>query len=98
MRQSQSHHSHRLDQVPFKRAAPVVIGAIGDACPAAATANIVDQNVDTAVGRGGGLDQPAGVIGISDIASVRDPAAFTEADQQIIKRIRARLRGEKDKP
>jgi uncharacterized protein DUF5681 len=27
-----------------------------------------------------------------------DPAAFTEADQQIIKRIRARLRGEKDKP
>ena len=27
-----------------------------------------------------------------------DPAAFTEADQQIIQRIRARLRGEKDKP
>jgi hypothetical protein len=25
-----------------------------------------------------------------------DPAAFTEADQQIIKRIRARLRGEKE--
>ena len=27
-----------------------------------------------------------------------DPAAFNEADQQIIQRIRARLRGEKDKP
>jgi hypothetical protein len=26
------------------------------------------------------------------------PAAFTEADQQIIQRIRARLRGEKEKP
>ena len=40
---------------------------------------------------------------LRDIESRADPgsavpAAFTEADQQIIKRIRARLRGEKDKP
>ena len=33
----------------------------------------------------------------ADLGSA-DPAAFTEADQQIIQRIRARLRGEKDKP
>src|ERR1700731_2884176 len=32
--------------------------------------NIVDQNVDAAIGSDGGLDQPAGVIGVADIASV----------------------------
>ena len=40
---------------------------------------------------------------LRDIESRADPgsadqAAFTEVDQQIIQRIRARLRGEKDKP
>jgi hypothetical protein len=46
VRQSQSHHPHGLDQVPFQRAAPVIIGAVGDARAAATTADIVDQNVD----------------------------------------------------
>ena len=35
------------------------------------------------------------IEGRADSGSV-DPAAFTEADQQIIQRIRARLRGEKE--
>ena len=70
MPQSEAHHSYGLDQVPFQRAAPVVISAVGNARAAAATADIVDQNVDAAIGRDGGLDQLAGVIGIADIASV----------------------------
>src|SRR5260370_25093154 len=59
-----------MDQVPFQRAAPVVISAVGDARAPAATADIVDQNVDAAKGCDDGLDQPACVIGIADIACV----------------------------
>jgi hypothetical protein len=54
---SEAHHSHRLNQVRFLRATPVLVDAVGDARPAAATVDIVDQNVDAAIGRDGGLDQ-----------------------------------------
>ncbi|MGC1889753.1 MAG: SDR family oxidoreductase [Stellaceae bacterium] len=39
MRQSQSHDPHGLDQVPFQRATPVIVSAVGDARAAAATAD-----------------------------------------------------------
>ena len=70
MRQRQPHHPHGLDQIPFERAAPIVIGAVGDARSAAATADVVDQDVDAAIGRDGGLDQPGGFIGLADIGRV----------------------------
>jgi hypothetical protein len=68
--QSQSHDPHGLDQVQFQRATPVIVSAVGNARAAAATADIVDQDVDAAIGRDGGLDQPACLIGTADIAGV----------------------------
>jgi hypothetical protein len=40
-RQRQPHHSHGLEEVPFQRAAPVVIAAIGNSRAAASAADIV---------------------------------------------------------
>jgi hypothetical protein len=68
--QSPPHHPHGLDHIPLQRAAPVVIGAVCDARAAVATADIVYQDVDAALSRDRGLDQPAGLFGIPDIASV----------------------------
>jgi hypothetical protein len=68
--QRQPHHSHGLDEVLFQRAAPVVITAVGNARAAAPAADIVDQDVDAAIGRDGGLDQAGCAIGTADIGSV----------------------------
>jgi hypothetical protein len=70
MRQRRPHHPHRLDQVAFQRAAPVVIAAVGNARAAAPAADIVDQDVDAAIGRDGGLDQAGCAIGAADIGGV----------------------------
>jgi hypothetical protein len=70
VRQRQPHHSNGLDEIPFQRAAPVVVAAVGNARLAAATADIVDQDVDAAIGSDSGLDQAGGVIGIANIGSV----------------------------
>jgi hypothetical protein len=59
-----------MDQVPFQRDTPVVVSAVGNPRAAAATADIVDQDVDAAIGRDSGLDQPACLIGTADIGSV----------------------------
>jgi hypothetical protein len=47
-----------------------VIGAVSDARSPAASADIVEQDVDAAKGRNGGVGQTAGVIGVADIAYV----------------------------
>jgi hypothetical protein len=72
MRQRQPHHSHGLDEVPFQRAAPVIIAAVGDprAAAATATADIVDHYVYAAIGRDGGLDQAGCAVGTRNIGSV----------------------------
>jgi len=44
---------------------------------------------------GGGAEHRRDIEARADPGSA-DPTAFTETDQQIIKRIRARLRGEKE--
>ena len=64
MRERQPHHPYGLDQVPFDGAAPIVIRAIGDARPSATTADIVDQDINPAKDRDGGLDQPCRFIGL----------------------------------
>jgi hypothetical protein len=58
MRQGEPHHAHGLDQVAFQRAAPVVIAAVRNARTTAATADIVDQDIDAAMGSDCGVDQP----------------------------------------
>ena len=70
MRERQPHHPHGLDQIAFDGAAPIIIGAIGDARSSAATADVVDQDVHPAKGRDGGLDQPCRFIGLADIGRV----------------------------
>jgi hypothetical protein len=65
----QPHHPYGLDQVPFQRAAPVVIVAVGNARATPTTADIVDQNVDAAIGRGGDLDQAASSSGLPTSAA-----------------------------
>ena len=70
MRQRQPHHPHGLDQVAFQGAAPVVIGAVGDARTAAATADVVDQDVDAAIDGDRGVDQSGRIGGIPNIGSV----------------------------
>jgi len=67
MRQFQPHHPDGLDQVAFQRAPPVLVGAVRDARAAIAAANIVDQDVDAAIGRDSDLDQTGGTVGIADI-------------------------------
>jgi hypothetical protein len=56
MRERQPHHPYGLDQIPFHGAAPIIIGAIGDARSSSATAYVVDQDINPAKGRDGGLD------------------------------------------
>ena len=70
MRQREPHHPHGLDQVAFQRAAPLVIAAVGNARTTASTTDIVDQDVDAAIGRDRGLDEPRRLVGIPDIGSV----------------------------
>ena len=63
MWQGKPHHAHGLDQVALQRAAPVVIAAVGNARPAAATADIVDQDIDAAINGCRGVDQPSCIGG-----------------------------------
>ena len=78
MRQGEPHHAHGLDQVALQRAAPILIAAVGNARPAATTADIVDQDIDAAVSGDGGVDQPGCIGGIGDIGCVsRDRGAGT---------------------
>ena len=70
MRESQPHHPYGLDQVAVHGAAPIVIRAIGDARSAAATSDVVDQDINPAKDRDGGLDQPCRLIGLADIGPV----------------------------
>jgi hypothetical protein len=56
MRERQPHHPNGLDQIPFDGAAPVIIGAIGDARSSPATAYVVDQDINPAKDRDSGLD------------------------------------------
>jgi hypothetical protein len=69
-RQRQPHHSHGLDQVPVQRPAPIGIAAVGNARTAATTPDIVDEDVDAAIGGVGCLDQPRGVLGNSDVGGL----------------------------
>ena len=70
MRQGEPHHAHGLDQVALQRAAPVLIAAVGNARPAAATADIVDQDIDASVSGDRGVDQPDCIGSIGDIGCV----------------------------
>ena len=70
MREREPHHPDGLDQVPLHGAAPIVIGAVGDARSSSATADVVNQDVDAAKGRDGGLDEPCRFIGFADIGRV----------------------------
>ena len=70
MLERQPHHSNGLNQVPFQGIAPIVIGAVGDARASSATAHVVDQDVDAAIGRDGGLDQPCRFIRLADIGQM----------------------------
>jgi len=63
------HHPDGLDQVPFQGAAPIVIGAVGNA-RSAATADVVNQDINPAKGRDGGLDEPCRFLGFADIGRV----------------------------
>jgi hypothetical protein len=56
MRERQPHHPYGLDQIQFHGTAPIVIGAFGDARASSATAYVVDQDINPAKGRDGGLD------------------------------------------
>ena len=56
--------------IRFRSRAPILIGAVGDACAAATPAHIVDQNVDTAIGGQRSLDQPGRAGGIADIGDI----------------------------
>ena len=58
MRERQAHHPYGLDQIPFHGAAPIIVGAIGDARSSSATAYVVDQDINPAKGRDGGPDWP----------------------------------------
>jgi hypothetical protein len=64
MRERQPHHPYGLDQVLVYGAAPIVIRAIGDPRSSAATTDIVDQDINPAKDRDGGLDQPCRFIGL----------------------------------
>ena len=70
MWQGKPHHAHGLDQVALQRAPPVVIAAVGNARPAAATADIVDEDIDAAIGGCRGVDQPSCIGGVSDVAGM----------------------------
>ena len=70
MRERQPHHPHGLDQIAFDGVAPIIIGAIGDARSSPATAHVVDQDINPAQDRDGGLDQPCRFIGLADIGRV----------------------------
>src|ERR1700719_2576881 len=52
------------------RATRVVVSVVAKARAAPPTADIVDQDIDAAIGRDGSFDQPVGMIRIADIASM----------------------------
>ena len=70
MRERQPHHPYGLDQIPFHGAAPIVIGAVGDARSSLATTHVVDQDINPAKDRDGGLDKPCSFVGLADIGRV----------------------------
>jgi hypothetical protein len=46
MRHRQPHHPHGLNEIALKRAAPLLVGAGGNARPTTAAPDIVDQDID----------------------------------------------------
>ena len=65
-RQCQPHHPHGLNEIALKRAAPLLVGTVGNARPAAAP-DIVDQDIDPPKGGDRRLHEPRGLVRLPDI-------------------------------